>query len=382
MLKLSVIIGYKNREIERVRQAIDSVAKQSDGSLELIFVDYGSDKNLSQKVKEICENHSFVRYILNETEGMYWNRSHALNSGAQFANAEYILFTDVDLIYGEGYFAHLCEVAQQKAIHYTQMVLLQKNEPIPERFNHKNQLLSTSGKGIFMLAKSKFQELNGLDEFYRIWGMEDNDFYLRALALGLEENWISYDQYPAYHIWHPIYSQEFKNTIPEKWMDNMAIYYMKNWGKVKRNQHVIGHVYLIEERKSLLVKEGRAAAAIEVQIPNKGLFPTKTLWYRNTFTDLKNLRAGQVIKIKVPRAEPKLISIAKKSWMKGVEAFAKLAGRDKKLAEYRLLDRDTYFIPELDMRYFIWNLIVESELVEEYYIQEKAEETIYFLSRK
>jgi hypothetical protein len=79
---ISIVIGFKDREISRVKNSLDSLSLQnSDINFEVIFVDYGSEEECSNQLLLLMHNFSFVKYVKVNSRGWFWNRSHALNIG-------------------------------------------------------------------------------------------------------------------------------------------------------------------------------------------------------------------------------------------------------------------------------------------------------------
>ena len=112
--KLSILVAFRNREITRVERFLQGLAAQTFRDFELIFVDYGSAPELSARTEALLRRHAFARYLFNDSRGMPWNRAHALNSGARLAGGEYILCTDVDLVYSHGVLGELAAAARPK----------------------------------------------------------------------------------------------------------------------------------------------------------------------------------------------------------------------------------------------------------------------------
>ena len=98
-MKISIIIGFRNRDIQRVKYALDSLAVQSLKDFELIFIDYGSDIPLAKQVEALFGEYDFVKYYYSDSRGRFWNRAHAVNTGFRFSAGEKIFISDIDIIY-------------------------------------------------------------------------------------------------------------------------------------------------------------------------------------------------------------------------------------------------------------------------------------------
>src|SRR5688572_10716527 len=99
MTALSIVFGFRDRDVQRVERCLASLAQQTFTDFEVLFVDYGSQRQTAQAVQKVVEQHTFARYIYTETRGYPWNRSHALNIGGKQAQGEYLLTNDVDMMF-------------------------------------------------------------------------------------------------------------------------------------------------------------------------------------------------------------------------------------------------------------------------------------------
>lgn len=96
-IKVSVIIPFYNR-VECLKNAINSVLKQSHTNFELILVDDYSDLDISE-IKEIANNNPKISLYTNEHKK---GASGARNTGIEKATGDYIAFLDSDdLFIGE-----------------------------------------------------------------------------------------------------------------------------------------------------------------------------------------------------------------------------------------------------------------------------------------
>ena len=249
---LSIIVGYRDRDASRVERFIRSLDNQTYRDFELIFVDYGSKNVFSLQVERLCSEYPFCRYVYNHTEGMFWNRSHALNSGIRRAQGEYIVCTDIDMIFAENVLAITLDRISDHEQWFCPVHLA------PESFTEYETIVANppsckvtkkSGKGGFHLApKRGFEAIRGFDEFYRIWGVEDRDCAMRLENSGLHTNWFDPAEVKIYHQWHP--SSLLSNSyFPKWWWDEMSVHYSFSRNYVKRNNREWGKVLTPEDRK-------------------------------------------------------------------------------------------------------------------------------------
>lgn len=254
MPKISIIVGYRNREPQRVSRFLNSLSLQSYRDFECIFVDYGSKEAYADQVAGICNDHPFCRYIYTNTRGMYWNRSHALNTGIRAAESEFVLSTDIDMIFSRDVLSGLLESAG------TNIQVVSRIFLIPENLNPDNVLTSgeydfelTSTKavgGAHFVARSELEKINGFDEYYCIWGREDRDCVDRLKARGLDLVWLDHQSHPIYHQWHPQANAK-QHWFPSWWWDQITLHYNLERHKVVRNDDQWGRVVAETERPSL-----------------------------------------------------------------------------------------------------------------------------------
>ena len=124
LMEVTIIYGFRNRDIERVKRSLDSLRDQTDQFFKVIFVDYGSEENVSVLVKDLIAQYNFCTYLYNETRGMPWNRAHALNSGIRIATTEYVFTADIDLIFTENFIAKTKKLAKQGTVAFFPVVYL------------------------------------------------------------------------------------------------------------------------------------------------------------------------------------------------------------------------------------------------------------------
>lgn len=223
---LSLIISFRNRDMARVQRCLHSLAAQTFTDFELLFVDYGSDATLAQSVGAFVEQFDFCRYIYAEARGYSWNRAKALNIGIRRAQGEYIITTDIDMIFTEHFLQMVADAAMPNRLLHSQWRFLPQGfDDWDNLTNHADSLrlsLKEYGHGGFIGAPATIQkELRGFDELYRYYGQEDTDMTARLKASGLEPYWISHPTEGLYHQWHPTSTNDLGTTLlPPAQRDN------------------------------------------------------------------------------------------------------------------------------------------------------------------
>lgn len=229
---ISIIVGFRNRDLVRVTNSLESINNQSYKNFEVIFIDYGSDENTSSQVKQLIAAYSFASYLYNHTEGWLWNRAHALNCGLKRAKGEIVLVYDIDLIIEKNFFSKL-SVFNFENFFYTFSCFY-----LPQNFDVNRKIVERDGihydqnyVGLCGVKKEYLDRIDGFDEYFMVWGGEDDDLYLRLSSTGLKRKQIKATDHFVFHQWHPIESP----GKPSLWYLTMVNYlYSKKINKVTK----------------------------------------------------------------------------------------------------------------------------------------------------
>ena len=96
---LSIIYPYRNRELQRIKNSLDSLKVQTNKQFEVYFVNYGSELQHSMQIEKLCKEYEWVTYLLHSTQFQPWNKSRALNSVIKNLNTDFCFVADVDMIF-------------------------------------------------------------------------------------------------------------------------------------------------------------------------------------------------------------------------------------------------------------------------------------------
>lgn len=226
MLFLSFIVGFRNRDTERVTLFLERLKAINSDDFELIFVDYGSDESVSENVKKIVSNYSFANYQFFNSRGQNWNRSKCLNYGFGFTKGQYIFTSDIDFLYDVDFISILKKIVTPTQAFYFQVGFLsQKQSENTHSDSKKYEIESYSNEdavGALLISREMFNEVGGYDEFYEIWGIEDNDMLYR---IKMTKNKISFynTQTIIWHIWHLPVKQS--SILPKGWLKFLKDYF-------------------------------------------------------------------------------------------------------------------------------------------------------------
>ena len=214
MPHFSIITAFRNRDANRVKNSLNSLAAQQYTDFELIFIDYGSSPEITAQVKPLVDSYSFAQYILTDTFGMYWSRAHSLNIGIKMAQGDICILWDIDLMveplflnqlnqfdFGSIFTTHKC--------YYLPTDADGGNFRSPHILNKSEQAYV----GLCAVKADVLHQICGFDEFYQVWGAEDDDLYTRLQACGLQRLLIDTTQIHVYHQWHATQAP----ALPDPW---------------------------------------------------------------------------------------------------------------------------------------------------------------------
>ncbi len=251
MTTLTVVLGFRDRELERLRRCLESLAAQSFRDFRVHVVDYGST---AVQARPLIEQYDFCRYICTDTRGRPWNRSHCLNIGARLVETPYVMTTDVDMVFPVHFIDVVAEFAAANRVLYCHPYFL------PKGFSDWQHLNEYAGKveagnrnalgGCQVLSTEIFHQIRGFDEFYRYWGAEDRDLNYRFKALGLEEVWLN-DQIYFFHQWHPAANHTTRGFIPDGVWNRIVLHAQRHRSEVVRNNENWGQILTTAERPVL-----------------------------------------------------------------------------------------------------------------------------------
>jgi glycosyltransferase involved in cell wall biosynthesis len=251
-MKLSLVFGFKNRDGERVRRCLDSLANQELDQFEVIFVDYGSERSCRAEIEPLVRSYRFARYVYCETRGWPWNRAHALNVGIRLSQAELVMTSDIDLIFSDFSLKKMIDGYDGKTALHAGCYYL------PQDFNRWDSLSAnrsryarprTSALGLLLLLpRNVYLRLGGFDEFYQFWGREDSDLEGRLNGICFETRFLNIDEFPLYHQWHPIQNNTTVAFMPEiYWM--RAQFHFGQYAHISKRNEPDGMGRLVEKKE-------------------------------------------------------------------------------------------------------------------------------------
>lgn len=341
--KLCIILVFRDRDCIRVKKCLDSLCVQTYTDFSVVFVDYGSSAKASMFVKELVEKYHFVQYLYSHTRGMVWNRSHALNTGLCCANSEYVLFADIDLIYDPLFLQLAMKNAAPERLVSAAVHFLPENFSVPTKealVVNRLPLSRVPNGAVILLSRKTMNYLNGFDEYYCFWGVEDRDFLSRLDRMGIAPSIVDPYEAPVLHQWHPIVSDQKQNFFPDRWWDTMNIYYQSQIDFVRRNPGSMGKLFTEEDRPVF------AAVVKDFAFPAAGDSYIKAQAICSLVQAVTELQPHEALRFELPFLTKKGLLKRK---MKEVFAF------------FQNMSTEGFYLQE-DIFYTVWELILRGKI--------------------
>ena len=189
---ITICLGFRAWHHEHLRHALDALAR-----LDLPIVVVDASMHMDTVVADLC-TYSGARYV--SAPWHEWSRARALNAAAQHVSTSHVCFTDADMLFPRSWRPH-AERALRIDPHTLWLTHSRDLDALATRATALGvsdlglELLSTAhpdvGHGAGMLVDlAWFRRVGGFDEFYSVWGAEDNDLVLRAHWDGKSVDWI------------------------------------------------------------------------------------------------------------------------------------------------------------------------------------------------
>ena len=254
-MNISLIVSTYNR-VDIIRAFLSSIVKNHQRELyEIIFTDDGSNEDIITAVNDFREQLTIpCRIVIQQHKG--YRLARVRNNGVRYSSGDYLCFLDQDLIPSEDYFQCIKRFArhnrflitrpiytdsEQKAmivdgagddylsnIHKAHRGRLRKLA-LKDLFYHIGKHLGIGDRrpklqgGAFSLFRDKFELVNGFDENFTGWGLEDDDLGRRLYLVKVFGYNVSHRAW-TYHLWHE--AEPTKLTRP-----NVDYYGKRNYSR-------------------------------------------------------------------------------------------------------------------------------------------------------
>lgn len=270
-MQFSIIVAYKNREKKRVKFFLDSLQTQQNKDFELIFVNQGSDEEVNEWLVPTVEKYAFALYIYNCTQGYLWNKSNALNIGIKAAKGKHIVITDIDIIFPPDFIKKITELIKPGYFLTHSAFYLPKsfklNEPESLFLLNKSNTFHENFIGLCVVDKEAFLRIRGYDEYYLVWGAEDDDIIRRLENFGEKRLHISASVVNIFHQWHETNAPPYLSY----WYLNLLNYLNLESSNLKLVNKEFGYLTKASDR-SILTKLNDLGSFQKLGILNHKLF--------------------------------------------------------------------------------------------------------------
>jgi glycosyltransferase involved in cell wall biosynthesis len=257
---LTLIYPYRNRELERLKNSLDSLKNQTDSEFEVYFVDYGSEEKKAKRVELICGEFDFVTYKFYSTQFQPWNKSKSLNSVIKNLETDFCFVADVDMIFHPQFIEKALKLqASNKTVYFQVGFLGPEKGPGSKEFeDYENYRKSTfEATGLSMFPVRILKELRGFDEFYHFWGAEDSDMHVRIKNAGYEVEFYD-EEVLMLHQWHPSYRSSESSDLSKELqisgivqLNHQHVKYAVQYKTTKVNRKNWGECISLEEFNEL-----------------------------------------------------------------------------------------------------------------------------------
>jgi GT2 family glycosyltransferase len=289
-LELTLLFTYRNRELERVKIAMDSLVAQGDSNFTVLFIDYGSSLSHSEALQELLVNYSFVTYFYSYHIDQPWSRAKAVNIGIQLVNTPYVFVSDIDMIFKRNFIEIVQQLKDPMVSVYFKVGFLSQLE------SKKNQTFEDyeisfcskpSAQGLSLFPVEALKKVRGFDEFFHFWGAEDEDVHHRLAQAGYQISFYE-EEILMLHRWHRTFRSLERDTLTKE-LQIKAIsklneqYFFKNRDKklVVVNSEIWGKSISKETYETLM----------NVRI-NSVIFNNKEYIHHFLFIELPRLKDG------------------------------------------------------------------------------------------
>lgn len=242
-MNVSIIYCFRDREIERVQRSFKSIYNQLEEKDEIIFIDYGSHQDLSKTLSNYFSEYKKIKYIYFNARGLLWNRGHALNIGVKHSKNNSLITADIDLIYSSNFLEKIKkEFLDKDLLNYNCYYLPKrfsdytKIQNKPQKVAKKLKASPETALGLMIVKKELFNKVNGYDEYYKVWGAEDNDLIFRFKKLGVESSWFVDNSVFVFHQWHESSSFRNNKVMPNGWSNQMLSHFNKCSSAIVRSE--------------------------------------------------------------------------------------------------------------------------------------------------
>lgn len=211
---VTILYIYRNRELERVKRSLDSLIAQNNQEFKVIFIDYGSSQSMALEISNLVSLYSFVTYHYSYCSSQLWSRAKAINIGLHLVETDFVFIADIDMIFSPDFVQIIENIKNHKQSVFFKVGFLSAKETQKHK-NFEDYIVahesSPGAQGLSLFPTKALLSVRGFDEFFHLWGGEDEDVHARLKISGLEIKF--YDEsILMLHQWHLTY----RNSLNKK----------------------------------------------------------------------------------------------------------------------------------------------------------------------
>jgi glycosyltransferase involved in cell wall biosynthesis len=205
---ISICLALKNRnkELENiVLKSLESI--ENPNLLELSIFDCGTEDK--EELERLCQSNKTIQIKLH-VENRNFERTYAINKAVENAKHPLIFVTDVDFGIPSNIVSLVNQYTRRNYMWFPIVFYLYKDkEAIIKKGN--GEWMIWGGKGLFACQKSSFYMLGKLNENFKNWGSEDEEFWLRCHE---KKQCIIRNKAPyLLHHWHPSFNDKYNKLV-------------------------------------------------------------------------------------------------------------------------------------------------------------------------
>lgn len=254
MPKLTIIAPNKNRldiNSPASQWFLRSLTWQTNKDFELLVLDGGS--NNIDNVKELLSYQNINLTLIQHKIGDEFFHKTLLNNVAiRKAKTEYIMTTDVDILFGKDFVETLFQFLALN-VFIDSRVLSWKSSAVQRVYNgeldpYNNLEACKIGKikgeatcgACQATHKDNWYKVHGYNELFKGWGSEDTDLLVRMRMAGVKIKWMgtTRESIMAFHQPHP--KKDLKNDLEWQEKNKKFLYNIKDY---KANPNGWGGIY-------------------------------------------------------------------------------------------------------------------------------------------
>ena len=198
-------MGVHNRSDLFLKHFLPSLNSiQHADLIELSVFDCQSDDmpNFENEIRKIWKGK-----LIFKSENIPFTRSSALNKAVRQSKNEILFICDADFSFPNDLIIKCNKFTLGKLVWFPIVFYLYKNKPHVYDKSH-GEWMQWGGKGIVSCKRKYFDKIGGLDESFKKWGQEDDDFWMKFYKAG--NYMIRYRERGLLHHWHPSLNPKYQ----------------------------------------------------------------------------------------------------------------------------------------------------------------------------